>query len=378
MASPLPSGRRRLVIKVGTSVLTGGTRGLNRARMVDLVRQIASLQAADCEVVLVSSGAVLAGRERLGDPQPGRDIAFKQMLAAVGQGRLMHIYEQFFEIYGLPVAQVLLTREDLHDRPRYLNARNVLLELLARRIVPIINENDAVATEEIRVGDNDNLSALVANLVEAELLILLTDMAGLFTADPRLHPEAALIPEVASIDEETYRLAGGSRSGLGTGGMLTKVQAAALATRSGADVVVAGGDQENILLRLAAGQRLGTRFPATGDRLAGRKRWILADTAPEGVLSVDAGAVSALLYEGKSLLAVGVTGVEGSFERGATVRIVDARGREIARGVANYAASELALIRGLHSPEIEERLGYAYGGEVVHRDNLVLLAADGR
>lgn len=373
MGMTTPPGRR-LVVKVGTSVLTGGEAALNRPRMLELVRQVTALAAQGHEVVLVTSGAVLAGRERLNYPRPSRDIPFKQMLAAVGQGRLMHIYEQFFEIYGLPVAQVLLTREDLRDRHRYLNARNTLLALLERRIVPIINENDAVATDEIRVGDNDNLSALVANLVEAELLILLTDISGLYTADPRLHPEAELIREVPLVDEETYRLAGGSRSGLGTGGMVTKLQAAELATCGGADVVVAGGEEENILLRLVAGERLGTWFAAATDRLEGRKRWILAETAPEGQLTVDGGAARAILCEGGSLLAVGVTAVEGAFERGATVGIVDARGREVARGVANYGAPEAALILGLHSDEIEERLGYAYGPEVVHRDNLVVLS----
>ncbi len=372
-AANLPSAKRRLVVKVGTSVLTGGAAGLNRPRMLELVRQIAGLAGLGHETVLVSSGAVLAGRERLNYPRPGPDISFKQMLAAVGQGRLMHIYEQFFEIFDLVVAQVLLTREDLRDRHRYLNARNTLLSLIERRIVPIINENDAVATEEIRVGDNDNLAALVANLVEGELLILLTDTPGLYTADPRLTPGADLITEVSQIDDRIYGLAGGSRSGLGTGGMLTKVQAAELATRGGADVVVASGEAENVLLRLAAGERLGTLFRAREDRLEGRKRWILADTAPEGVLLVDAGAAQALLYEGKSLLPVGLVGIEGAFERGATVRIGDARGREIARGVSNYGAAELAIIRGSHSREIEERLGYAYGQEAVHRDNMVVL-----
>lgn len=365
---------RRLVVKVGTSVLTGGESALNRPRMIELARQIAFLVAQGHEVVLVTSGAVQAGRERLGYARPGPDIPLKQMLAAVGQGRLVHMYEQFFEIYDLVAAQVLLTREDLRDRHRYLNARHTLLALLERRIVPIVNENDAVATEEIRVGDNDNLSALVANLVEAELLLLLTDTPGLYTADPRLSPEAEPIREVPRIDEHTYQLAGGSLSGLGTGGMLTKIQAADLATRGGADVVVASGSEDDVLLRLVAGERLGTFFAAAGDRLAGRKRWILADTAPEGALAVDAGAAAALLHEGKSLLAVGLAGVEGAFERGATVRVMDPHGREIARGVASYSSAELAQIKGYHSAEIEQRLGYAYGAEVIHRDNMVVLA----
>jgi len=361
------------VVKVGTGVLTAGAKGLNRPRLVDLARQIATLLSRGHEVVLVTSGAVLAGRERLRYPHLGSAIPYKQMLAAVGQGRLMHIYEQLFEIYDVPVAQVLLTREDLHDRHRYLNARDTLLALLERRIVPIINENDAVATEEIKVGDNDNLSALVANLVEAELLILLTDTDGLYTADPRLHPEAQLISEVAQIDAETYRLAGGSRSGLGTGGMFTKVQAADLATRGGTDVIVAAGGVPDVILRLVAGERMGTRFSSVGDRLAGRKRWILADKATEGVLTVDAGAAQAILCGGSSLLAVGITAVEGTFERGATVRIADPQGREIAQGVVNYAAADLAQIKGRHSSEIEATLGYVYASEVVHRDNLVLL-----
>jgi glutamate 5-kinase len=372
MATTLPAPRR-LVVKVGTSVLTGGALGLSRPRMLELVRQIACLVGQGHEVVLVTSGAVLAGRERLSYPRLGRDVPLKQMLAAVGQGRLMHIYEQFFEIYDLAVAQVLLTREDLRDRHRYLNARNTLLALLEQRIVPIANENDAVATDEIRVGDNDNLSALVANLVEADLLLLLTDTSGLYTADPRLHPQAELIRDVPRIDEGTYRLAGDSHSGLGTGGMRTKLQAAELATRGGADVVVASGTAENVLLRVTAGEHLGTRFAAGSDRLEGRKRWILAGTAPEGLLLVDAGAAHALLYEGKSLLPVGLARVEGAFERGATVRLAGPQGTELARGVTNYGAEELALIKGLHSHEIEERLGYTYGPEVVHRDNMVIL-----
>ncbi|MGQ9684566.1 MAG: glutamate 5-kinase [Anaerolineae bacterium] len=372
-AAPVRKARRRLVVKVGTSVLTGGASALNRPRMLDLVRQIAELRRQEMEVVLVTSGAVLAGRERLGHPRLGRDIPFKQMLAAVGQGRLMHVYEQFFEIYDLVVGQVLLTREDLRDRARYLNARNTLQALLAAGIVPIINENDAVATDEIRVGDNDNLSALVANLVEADLLVLLTDMPGLFTADPRVCPDAQLIGEVPCIDDKTYALAGGSRSGLGTGGMLTKVQAAELATRGGTDVVVAAGDVPDVLPRLVAGERLGTFFAAASDRLEGRKRWIWAETATEGCLIVDKGAVKALSREGKSLLPVGVTGVEGNFERGATVRIVDPEGHDLARGVTSYSAVELAVIKGHRSTEIEDLLGYAYGAEVVHRDNLVLL-----
>lgn len=364
---------RRLVLKLGTSVLTAGSPQLNRPRMLDIVRQCARLQAAGVEVVVVSSAAITAGRERLGGRPLPQTIPARQMLAAVGQSRLMAHYEQFFDIYGIVVGQVLLTRSDLDNRSRYLNARDTLQALLAARIAPIINENDAVSTEEIKLGDNDNLSALVANLVEADLLLILTDQPGLFTADPRTDPNAQLIAEVETIDDELRVLAGGSRSGLGTGGMSTKLAAADLARRGGAEVVIAAGSVEDVVLRVAQGERVGTRFPPLANRLESRKRWLLGGPAPAGRILVDDGAAAALASQGRSLLPVGVVRVEGRFERGDTVRICNGVGREIARGLSRYGAASLEQIKGRRSEEIAAILGYENSPEVVHRDDLVVL-----
>jgi glutamate 5-kinase len=340
--------------------------------MLDLVKQMAQLHAEGHEMLLVSSGAIFAGREMLGPPPRRKDIPFKQTLAAVGQVRLMGLYEQFFALYDTPVAQALLTRADLADRGRYLNARNTLFSLLQLRVVPVVNENDVVAVEEIKIGDNDNLSALVANLVDADWLIMLTDQAGLFTADPRRDSNARLIPEVTAIDEQVYHLAGGSGSALGTGGMATKIEAAELATRSGTHVAIACGREPDVLPRLVSGETLGTRFPATVSHVEGRKRWILAEPA-RGEVDVDEGAVQALVRQGKSLLAVGVTGVSGQFSRGQTVRLLGPDGREIGRGITNYNAGDLVAIQGHRSSEIPAVLGYQYGPTVVHRDDLVLI-----
>jgi glutamate 5-kinase len=363
----------RIVIKVGTQILSAGGDSLSRPRMVDLVRQIARLHTAGHELLLVSSGAIFAGRETLGEPPRRKDIPFKQTLAAVGQVRLMAIYEQLFGLYDIVIAQALLTRTDMADRERYLNARNTMLSLLHLRVVPVINENDVVGVEEIRIGDNDNLSALVANLVDADLLVMLTDQAGLFTADPRLDADAELIAEVTSIDDHIRRLAGGSGSSVGTGGAVTKIEAAEMATRSGSQAVIASGDEPDVLLRLVEGENVGTRFLPVASRLEGRKRWILAE-APRGRISVDAGAAEALLTRGKSLLAVGVTGVEGAFERGQTVCLLSPDGREIARGITHYDAHDLAAVRGLRSDEIAALLDSEYGSIVVHRDDMVLVA----
>jgi len=362
----------RIVVKVGTHTLAAGKRRLSRGRMVELVRQIASLHMQNHCLILVSSGAIFAGRELLNDLPQRRDIPFKQTLAAVGQPRLMGIYEQLFGLYEITIAQALLTRADLADRERYLNARNTLLALLQQRVVPVVNENDVVGVEEIRIGDNDNLSALVANLVDADLLAILTDQAGLFTADPRLDPTAELISEVASIDNTIHRLGGGRGTLFGTGGMATKIEAAEMATRSGTEVVIASGDEQDALLRIVGGERLGTRFLSTISHIEGRKRWILADPA-NGDIFLDAGAVDAILNQGRSLLAVGVTGVKGDFERGQTVRLVTPDELEIARGIANYTSAEVAAIQGRHTDEIPGILGYRYSSTVVHRDNIVLV-----
>ena len=365
----------RTVVKLGTSTLTRGTPCLSSPLVVDLARQIARLQGEGEEILLVSSGAIAAGRERLGFPDLPKDIPVKQMLAAVGQPRLMAFYEQVFGLYGLTVAQILLTRRDLSSRRGYLNARNALLALLGRGALPIINENDTVATEEIRVGDNDNLSALVANLVDADRLVLLTDQAGLFTADPRNDPGARLVEEISGpeIGPELWRAAGGSGCGLGTGGMATKLMAADLARRSGAGCVIAEGSEPDILLRIARGEKLGTRILPAASAVESRKRYILSGSRSPGKLTVDAGAARALA-RGGSLLPVGVTAVEGSFERGDTVRVTLPGGREIARGIVNYDGRDLARILRSPSDAIESILGYRFGDEVIHHNDMVLIS----
>lgn len=364
---------RRIVIKIGTSVLTGGTARLDQAHMVELARQCAALQGAGREVIICTSGAIAVGRERLNHPELARTLANKQMLAAVGQTRLMQMWEHFFGIYGLLVGQMLLTRADVEDRRRFLNARDALQTLLAHHIVPIINENDAVATEEIRLGDNDTLSALVAILAEADLLLLLTDQPGLFTADPRTDPAATLIPEVRRIDETLRGAAGESVSGLGVGGMSTKLRAADLARRAGAEVIIAGGRVPNVIGRAAAGETIGTRFPPLEQPVENRKRWILAGPRPAGALVVDDGAAEALARGGKSLLPAGIAAVEGEFGRGDAVLILTTGRRELARGITRYDSGDLLRIAGCRSGEIADRLGYAYGAVVVHRNDLILL-----
>ena len=295
------------------------------------------------------------------------------MLAAVGQSRLMLEWERFFEIYNIHVGQILLTRADVEDRRRFLNARDTMQSLLEQRIVPVVNENDAVATAEIKVGDNDNLSALVVLLAEADLLLLLTDQPGLFTADPRIDPEAKLIPEVVAIDETLRSLAGDSLSGLGIGGMITKLQAADVARRSGAEVVIAAGRTPNVIQRIASGEAVGTHFPALETPLESRKRWIFAGPTPSGLLLIDDGAVQALRKKGRSLLPAGIIAVEGAFQRVDTVSIVQSSRDELARGIARYNHQELRQILGCHSDEISGRLGYAYGPVAVHRNDLILV-----
>lgn len=364
---------RRVVIKLGTSVLTAGTDRLHRPRMADLIRQIAVLREAGGQAILVTSGAVLAGWEQLGFPPRKRNLPEKQLFAAIGQGRLMHVYAQLADIYGITVAQTLLTRDDMRDRRRYLNARNTLLGCIARGVLPIINENDAVAVDEIKVGDNDTLSALVANLVEADLLLICTDRSGVFTADPRTDPHAELIRDVPVIDERVWALAGAAGSHRGTGGMHTKIQAADLATRAGIDVIIAGGDTPDLLPQAARGELVGTRLHARATPLEARKRWILAEIVRQSRVVVDDGAARALREHGRSLLPAGITGVEGAFDRGQTVRVFGGDGHEIARGLVQYRASDLRLIAGQHSSQIEDVLGFTYGPEAVHRDDMVLL-----
>jgi glutamate 5-kinase len=363
---------QRIVVKVGTSVLTGGTKQLDRQHMLELTQGIARQHQAGHEIVLVSSGAVAAGRERLDFPHFGRSVPAKQMLAAVGQIRLMQLYGDLFDTFGITVAQVLLTRDDLGNRTRFLNARDTLLTLLDHRIVPIINENDTTATHEIRVGDNDNLSALVATLIEADTLVLLTDQPGLFTADPRQQPDAQLIPRVARIDETLWALAGDSVTGLGTGGMTTKIQAAQFASRSGVTTVIASGSEPDTLDRIARGEAVGTRFDPAPTPLESRKRWLLVEKT-RGSLGVDAGAASKLLTGGASLLPVGVTRVDGEFERGEPVAVIAPDGQPIARGLTSYESEAIRKVRGTKSAQIVDILGYSYGDAVIHRNNMVLL-----
>ncbi len=364
----------RFVIKLGTSVLTAGTDRLNRPYFVELARQIARLKADGHDVVLVSSGAIAAGKERLGvAPQQRASVPLRQVFAAVGQSRLMHLYEQIFDLYSIQVAQALLTRDDLRDRRRYLNARNTLTLCLAQGIVPIINENDAVVTAEIRVGDNDNLSALVAGLIDADLLLILTDIAGLYSADPRSDPAAELLREVPVIDERIWAMAGGSGTHRGTGGMQTKIQAADLATRSGVPVIITAGHEPDVIVRIARGERIGTYFPAATSHPDARQRWILAETVRHSRIVVDEGAATALTRHGKSLLAAGIREVSGEFDRGQTVRIFAPDGREIARGLTQYRSHDVRMIAGLRSQQISSVLGYDYGPEVVHRDDMVVL-----
>lgn len=363
---------QRIVVKLGTSTLTGGTRQLNRQRMLEIVQQVAKLHQQGHEMVVVTSGAQAAGREALSFPDLGRTMPAKQMLAAVGQGRLMHLYSQLFDIFQIIVGQVLLTRDDLADRARYLNARDTLVTLVEQRIIPVINENDTTATHEIRVGDNDNLSALVANLLEADLLVLLTDQTGLFTADPRIDKSAQLIPEVSQIDDATWALAGGAGSSVGTGGMVTKIQAAQLAIRGGVPTIIANGSEPEVLVRLVAGEALGTRFLPASTQLESRKRWLLAEK-PHGIVRIDAGAAQKLLRGGASLLPVGMVGVDGEFGRGELLGVCTPDGRKIAHGLTSYSSEDLNRLCGVQSPRIVELLGYSYGDAVIHRNNMVLL-----
>lgn len=366
---------QRVVIKLGTSVLTAGSDRLNRPLLVALARQVAELRRQQIQVLIVSSGAIAAGKEVLGVVPLQRsraNVPVRQMFAAAGQSRLMHLYDQLFEIYGLQVAQALLTREDLIDRKRYLNARNTLNLCLEHNLVPIVNENDAVATSEIRVGDNDNLSAYVAGLIDADLLLILTDIPGLYDADPRANPDARLIEVVDHIDDRIRAMAGGSGTHRGTGGMRTKIEAAERATRTGTTVVVASGSIPDVILRIVAQEPIGTRFTGSANRLDSRKRWITAEIVQSSRLVVDAGAAHALLHQGRSLLPAGIIQVEGSFDRGQTVRIFDTGGHEIACGLTQYRSADVDRIRGLHSHQIDETLGYDYGPEVVHRDDMIM------
>lgn len=360
-----------LVIKLGTSLLTGGGRRLDRAQIIELVRQCVQLQQQGYRIVIVSSGAIAAGKEYLGYPELPPTIASRQLLAATGQGQLIQMWNQLFAIYAVPVGQMLLTRADLEDRERFLNARDTLHALLDNHIIPIINENDAVATAEIKVGDNDNLSALVAILADADRLLLLTDQPGLFTADPRTDPTAQLIPEVYEIDAHLKALAGGSVSGLGTGGMATKLQAADIACRAGIDVVIAAGSQPAVISQVARGEPTGTLFHAQRIPVDRRKYWIFG--APvSGEIVIDSGAEQAICQRGGSLLPKGIQAVQGRFARGEVVRICNQQGQQLALGVSRYDSVALDRIKGQHSQAISAVLGYQYGANAVHRDDMIM------
>ncbi len=363
---------KRCVVKIGSALLAGGEAGLDLAAIAALGAQLAALRGRGVEVVLVTSGSVAAGMQRLGIRQRPHAVHELQAMAAVGQMGLVQAYESAFQKHGLRTAQVLLTHDDLADRERYLNARSTLRTLLGYGVIPVINENDTVAVEELRFGDNDTLAALVVNLIEAELLIILTDQAGLYEQDPRLHPRARLISEGSAGDPVLERMAGGSGA-LGRGGMQTKLEAARKAARSGASTIICSGREPEVLSRLFQGEAVGTCLRPTQNRIASRKRWLAGQLKPRGRLVLDAGAVAVLRRDGRSLLPVGVTAAEGEFRRGELVACVDPDGVEVARGLVNYDHEDTMRIIGHPSREIESILGYVDEPELIHRDNMVLL-----
>ena len=367
---------QRIVIKMGTRLLTGGSTHLDHEIMSRLVAQIAQLHARGAEPILVSSGAIASGRYKLGLPKNIKGIPFKQVLASVGQSRLMNIYERLFEEHNITVAQALLTKADLSDRSGYLNARNTLLALMELRVISIVNENDVVSIDEIKeakFGDNDNLSAMVANLVDADLLMILTDIGGLYTADPSRDPAAKLVPVVSKIDAGIKKLGAITRNNLGTGGMITKIEAAALATSSGVHVIIADGREPDVIMRLATGESTGTHFLPTTTNLESRERWMVSGLCTRGKLIIDTGAALALKKQNRSLLSAGIEKAEGKFSRGDIVAIYDTEGTHLGCGITNYSSSDIGIIKGSQSNKIASLLSFDYGPEVVHRNNLALL-----
>jgi len=362
-----------LVVKVGSSLVTNNGEGLDRAAIAAWAGQIAQLVKNGREIVLVSSGAVAEGMQRLGWKKRPTAVNELQAAAAVGQMGLVQMYESCFSEHGLHTAQVLLTHDDLADRKRYLNARSTLRTLLGLNVIPIINENDTVVTDEIRFGDNDTLASLVANLIEADALVILTDQSGLYSADPRKDTQAQFIQHATAGASELEVMAGGAGSTIGSGGMLTKVLAAKRAARSGAHTVIASGHEKDVLVRLAAGEAIGTHLRAEQIKTLAKKQWLADHLRISGKVTLDAGAIKALLQDGKSLLPIGVVAVDGSFERGDVIACIDMQGREIARGLVNYNAVETARILRQPSSEIAKILGYVDEPELMHRNNLVLL-----
>ncbi|MBZ0249179.1 MAG: glutamate 5-kinase [Burkholderiales bacterium] len=367
------AGATRVVVKIGSSLLTNAGAGLDRDAVADWAGQIAQLRARGVEVLVVSSGAIAEGMKRLAWTKRPGAVNELQAAAAVGQMGLVQMWESCFAERGLHTAQVLLTHEDLGDRRRYLNARTTLRTLVGLGVVPVINENDTVVVDEIRFGDNDTLASLVTNLIEADALAILTDQKGLFSADPRKDPAATLVSRATAGDPAIEAMAGGAGSEIGSGGMITKVLAARRAARSGAHTVIAWGREPDLLTRLFAGEEIGSLLVAATPPVAARKQWLADHLKPAGRIRLDAGAVKALTRDGKSLLAIGATAVEGDFGRGDVVSVLDPAGREIARGLANYGSAETARILRKPTSDFEAILGYMAEPELIHRDNLVVL-----
>ena len=363
---------RRIVVKVGSSLVTNEGRGVDAQAVDNWCRQMAALAREGREVVMVSSGAIAEGMKRLGWTVRPKELHELQAAAAVGQMGLAHIYETKLREHGMGSAQVLLTHADLADRERYLNARSTLLTLLRLKVVPVINENDTVVNDEIKFGDNDTLGALVANLIEADAMVILTDQKGLYTADPRKNPQARFVDEAQAGAPELERMAGGAGSSLGRGGMLTKILAAKRAARSGASTVIAWGREPDVLIRLAAGESIGTALIAPTQKMAARKQWMADHLQLRGAVIIDDGAVAKVRQQGKSLLPVGVIEVQGEFHRGDVIAVLATNGAELARGLANYGSSEARLIARKASREFEKLLGFTGEPEMIHRDNMVL------
>lgn len=365
---------KRIVIKVGTSTITYADGKRNFSQIDRLAREISDLQNQGKEMILVTSGAVAVGVDRMGLPGKPKTIPGKQAAAAVGQGVLMHTYEKFFADYGQIVAQVLITKTEAIDRHRYTNTRNTFMELMRQRVIPIVNENDVVALDELKIGDNDNMSALVAGIVDADLVIILSDVDGLYTANPQTHPDAVIVPEVAEITPEIEASAGGVGSARGTGGMATKIQAAKAATSSGIHLVIASGTEKNAITRVLQGEELGTLFVSRENRLQFRKRWLAFGAKIAGSIVVDDGCAKAIRKDGGcSILPAGVFAVQGEFLPGSTVSVIDKDAHELARGLVHYSSAELEQIKGCNSGEIANILGHKNFDEVIHRDDLVIL-----
>ena len=365
---------KRIVIKVGTSTITYANGKRNFSQIDRLAREISDLQNQGKEMILVTSGAVAVGVDRMGLPGKPKTIPGKQAAAAVGQGVLMHTYEKFFADYGQIVAQVLITKTEAIDRHRYTNTRNTFMELMRQRVIPIVNENDVVALDELKIGDNDNMSALVAGIMDADLVIILSDVDGLYTANPQTHPDAVIVPEVAEITPEIEASAGGVGSARGTGGMATKIQAATAATSSGSHLVIASGTEKNAITRVLQGEELGTLFVSRENRLQFRKRWLAFGAKIAGSIVVDDGCAKAIRKAGGcSILPAGVFAVQGEFLPGSTVSVIDKDAHELARGLVHYSSAELEQIKGCNSGEIANILGHKNFDEVIHRDDLVIL-----